>query len=111
MSCLHRWTGGDGKACPECLREKPLTKMSIAQLEALLSRDEDVEIEILPNGEVVAKGTSKQAKPVTFRENLGGEYGIDGLAERIRAKCAEYVGLGIWHYRTPEEIAAMPEAQ
>lgn len=55
------------------------------KLEQLLNKVElewgdDQEIEILPNGEISAKGESasedlgKFGKPLTFRENLGGEY-------------------------------------
>lgn len=60
---------------------KPVTR--IEQLEALLERenswDEDQEIEIMPNGEIRAKSPANAAdaaplKPLTFRENLGGEY-------------------------------------
>lgn len=50
---------------------------TIEELEELLSREEDQPIEILPNGEVRAararEGQPKQ-KPLTLRENLGGEY-------------------------------------
>lgn len=56
----------------------------IDRLQALLDREnswtEDPEIEILPNGEIRAKGATsadelgKFVKPLTFRENLGGEY-------------------------------------
>jgi hypothetical protein len=54
-------------------------KKSIAELEALLTQDEDVELEILPNGEVRALGESAaedtaERKPLTWREALGGEY-------------------------------------
>lgn len=54
-------------------------KMSISELESLLKRDDDIELEILPNGEIVPKGGSDQLdlvgrRPITFRENLGGEY-------------------------------------
>jgi len=55
-------------------------KPTIAQLEELFDRTEnewgeDQEIEILPNGEIRAKGGSPtNIKPLTFRENLGGEY-------------------------------------
>jgi hypothetical protein len=54
-------------------------KPTIAQLEAILESEEEVEIEILPNGEVRAKGqTTIQElagrKPLTMREDLGGEY-------------------------------------
>jgi len=60
-----------------------MTKPTIAQLEQILSDSEnswnreDQEIEILPNGEIRAKGggASEGVKPLTFRENLGGEYG------------------------------------
>jgi hypothetical protein len=56
-----------------------MSKPTIAQLEAILESEEEVEIDILPNGEVRAKGqTSEQElggrKPLTMRENLGGEY-------------------------------------
>lgn len=47
---------------------------TIKELQAILDANEDREIKILPNGEVRAvKG--KMKKPVTFNENLGGEYG------------------------------------
>ena len=57
-----------------------MARPTIAQLEAILENEEQVEIEILPNGEVRAKGgTSSQElggkKPLTMREDLGGEYG------------------------------------
>lgn len=53
---------------------------SIAELEAILQREDEVEIEILPNGEIRAKDQTTQAerggrKPLTMREDLGGEYG------------------------------------
>ena len=56
-----------------------MSRPTIAELEAILDREEEVEIEILPNGEVRAKGqTSAQEtggrKPLTMREDLGGEY-------------------------------------
>ena len=54
-------------------------KPTIAELEKLLQSDDEVEIEILPNGEIRAKGQSTDKermgrKPLTYRENLGGEY-------------------------------------
>lgn len=57
---------------------------TIAELEAILEREEEVEIDILPNGEVRARGQSTERelggrKPLTMREDLGGEY-----AERRR---------------------------
>jgi hypothetical protein len=53
---------------------------TIAELEAILEQEEEVPIDILPNGEVRARGSTSQAelggrKPLTLRENLGGEYG------------------------------------
>jgi hypothetical protein len=56
-----------------------MARPTIAELEAILEREEEVEIEILPNGEVRARGqTSPQElggrKPLTMREDLGGEY-------------------------------------
>ncbi len=54
-------------------------KPTIAELEAILRNEEEVPIEILPNGEVRAQGTGASElggkKPLTMRENLGGEYG------------------------------------
>jgi hypothetical protein len=56
-----------------------MSRPTIDQLEAILASEEEVPIEILPNGEVRAKGTSLQEtggkKPLTMREDLGGEYG------------------------------------
>lgn len=56
------------------------SRPTIAELEAILDQEEDVEIEILPNGEVRARGESSPQelggrKPLTMREDLGGEYG------------------------------------
>jgi hypothetical protein len=51
----------------------------IDQLERLLNSEEDVPIQILPNGEIRQLGQATSAdmgnmKPLTMRENLGGEY-------------------------------------
>jgi len=56
-----------------------MSRPTIAQLEQILDSEENVEIEILPNGEVRAKGSTSQhelggQKPLTMREDLGGEY-------------------------------------
>ena len=56
-----------------------MSRPTIADLEAILDREEQVEIEILPNGEVRAVGDSTTTerggrKLLTMRENLGGEY-------------------------------------
>ena len=55
------------------------TRPTIAELEAILAQEEEVPIEILPNGEVRALGATSPTelggrKPLTMRENLGGEY-------------------------------------
>lgn len=54
---------------------------SIDELEAILKKEGEVEIEILPNGEIRAKDQTTHAerggrKPLTMREDLGGEYGV-----------------------------------
>lgn len=51
----------------------------IDELEALLNSEEDTPIQILPNGEIRRIGTATNSdmgnkKPLTMRENLGGEY-------------------------------------
>ncbi len=55
--------------------ESPPKRPTIAELEAILNADDDVAIEILPNGEVrAADGSNRTVKPLTMRDNLGGEY-------------------------------------
>jgi hypothetical protein len=55
----------------------PKRRPTISELEALLRTDEEVPIEILPNGEIRAIGAGdRTVKPLTYREQLGGEYGI-----------------------------------
>jgi hypothetical protein len=54
-------------------------KPSIQELEALLNSEEDVKIQILPNGEIRQLGTATSdevgnKKPLTMKEDLGGEY-------------------------------------
>jgi hypothetical protein len=52
-------------------------KVSIAQLEAILNDEEETAIEILPNGTIKrSKKEHVPRKPLTMRENLGGEYAI-----------------------------------
>lgn len=51
----------------------------IDELERLLNSEEDIPIQILPNGEIrqVGHATSSELgnkKPLTMKENLGGEY-------------------------------------
>lgn len=55
-------------------------KPTIQELKTILDREEEVPIEILPNGEIRAQGQTSTAetagkKPLTMKENLGGEYG------------------------------------
>lgn len=55
-------------------------KPTIDELERMLDDEEDTPIEILPNGEIRSQGRSDPAergfkKPLTMREDLGGEYG------------------------------------
>lgn len=55
-------------------------KPTIQELEALLNSEEETPIQILPNGEIRAVGQVNSAdlgtkKPLTMREDLGGEYG------------------------------------
>jgi hypothetical protein len=56
-----------------------MAKPTILDLEAILDREEDTPIEILPNGEIRALGSGSKEiggnKPLTMREDLGGEYG------------------------------------
>ncbi len=54
-------------------------KPSIDDLERLLNSEEDTPIQILPNGEIREVGGASAAemgskKPLTMKENLGGEY-------------------------------------
>jgi len=51
----------------------------IDELEKLLNSEEDTTIQILPNGEFreIGRATAAEVgnkKPLTMRENLGGEY-------------------------------------
>ncbi len=54
-------------------------KPSIDDLARLLNTEEDTPIQILPNGEIRELGQATAAdmgskKPLTMKENLGGEY-------------------------------------
>ena len=51
----------------------------IDELERLLNSEEEAPIDILPNGEIRPRGHATSAelgnkKPLTMKENLGGEY-------------------------------------
>jgi hypothetical protein len=52
-------------------------KPTIQELERLLNSEEDTPVQILPNGEIRAEGQTGDLggkKPLTMKENLGGEY-------------------------------------
>lgn len=47
---------------------------AVEELENILDKEEDEYFEILPNGEIRSRGQTNNAKPITMREDLGGEY-------------------------------------
>ena len=54
-------------------------KPTIQELEKLLNSEEDIPVQILPNGEIRSVGQTGGTdlggkKPLTMKENLGGEY-------------------------------------
>jgi hypothetical protein len=54
-------------------------KPTIQELEKLLNSEEDTPVQILPNGEIRGVGQTSTTdlggkKPLTMKENLGGEY-------------------------------------
>lgn len=57
---------------------KPKRRPTIDELECILNSDREVAIEIAPNGEIVTRELTEEEKknwkPITLRENLGGEY-------------------------------------
>jgi hypothetical protein len=60
-------------------------KPTIDELEKILNSEEETLIQIMPNGEVrqASQTTSTELagkKPLTFKENLGGEYSAVGWA-------------------------------
>ena len=65
----------------EKLSKKLGRKPTIEDLEKILNSEENIPIEILPNGEIkVFKRKKKVSRvPLTLRENLGGEYGLAGI--------------------------------
>ena len=55
-------------------------RLTVEELEAVLNSEEETPIQILPNGEIREIGQASPAevgtkKPLTMREDLGGEYG------------------------------------
>lgn len=55
-------------------RQKKSERLSIDEIENILKRDDEEPLEILPNGEIRRGGRRVTEKPLTMRENLGGEY-------------------------------------
>lgn len=54
-------------------------RLTIDEIEALLNSDTDIELDILPNGEIRANKSKEKVGPfkvLTMREKLGGEYGF-----------------------------------
>lgn len=56
-----------------------MSRPTIEELESILDQEEEVPIEILPNGEIRAKDKTSSyelggKKPLTMKEDLGGEY-------------------------------------
>lgn len=49
-------------------------RLSIDELQKMLESEDDVPIQIMPNGEIRQAGEPTEKKPLTMRENLGGEY-------------------------------------
>jgi len=52
-------------------------RLTIDEIEALLNSDDEIELDILPNGEVRASKSKENIGPLkvlTMREKLGGEY-------------------------------------
>jgi hypothetical protein len=59
--------------------EERMSQSKIDELERLLNSEEDTPIQILPNGEIreigrVTPSDMGGKKPLTMKENLGGEY-------------------------------------
>jgi hypothetical protein len=55
------------------------TQSKIDELERLLNNEEEIPMQILPNGEIRRVGNATAGdlgnkKPLTMKENLGGEY-------------------------------------
>ena len=53
-------------------------RLTIDEIEALLNSDDEIELDILPNGEIRASKSKEHTGPLkvlTMREKLGGEYG------------------------------------
>lgn len=61
------------------MRVSAMSKPTIKELEKLLNTEEGENLQIMPDGSIrpVKKGRRRkgEVKPLTMRENLGGEYG------------------------------------
>lgn len=55
-------------------RKKKPERLSIDEIEKILMREDEEPLEIPPNGEIRRGGRKVTEKPLTMRENLGGEY-------------------------------------
>ena len=50
-------------------------RVTIEKLEELLDSEQEVPIQIMPDGRITTgKGKKSKIKPLTMREDLGGEY-------------------------------------
>ncbi len=56
------------------MKKRKLPPMSIAELQKLLEEEEDVPLQIMPDGSIVQGGRKTKIKPLTMKERLGGEY-------------------------------------
>jgi hypothetical protein len=77
-----------------------MPRPTIAELEKILQNEQEVEIEILPNGEVRAKGQTTALevgprKPLTIKENLGGEYSESNNSYDKRSQNSSFVEIQI----------------
>ena len=87
----------------------PPRKMSLDELQRLLERDSDVPLQILPNGEIREADTGERTerKPLTMRDNLGGEYAGQSFSVPADAAC-EYTHES-FPRPEPEHILGSPE--
>lgn len=88
---------------------EPPRKMSIDELQRLLERDSDVPLQILPNGEIREADTGERTerKPLTMRDNLGGEYA--GQSFSVPAGTAGEYTHESFPRPEPEHILGSPE--
>ena len=52
-----------------------MKKPTIAELEKMLNEEQDRPISIRPDGSIWVDRRRKKITPITFKEDLGGEYG------------------------------------